>query len=157
LIRWVVDRNEINSDVQIQVQYDNRPPVTLSLQPDSALPTDAFIPGRAEAALASLSVVHSRYDSGPWGGPFGSVDQTVPMIRAGIAEMILPAEVQEVKVTATSGTNDAVDIGCQILTAAYTELSESAYLKHAKHASTMPEMKQFSGNQHRAGKSIDTT
>ncbi len=147
LIRWVVDRNQITSPVNIQVQYDNRPPVTLSLEPDSALPTEAFIPGRAEAALASLSVVHSRYDSGPWGGPFASIDQTVPMIKAGVAEMILPRDVGEVKVTATSSTNEAIDIGCQILVAAFTELSESAYLKHSKHASMMPEMKQFSGDQ----------
>ena len=147
LIRWVIDRNQITSPVNIQVQYDDRPPVTLSLDPESALPTEAFIPGRAEAALASLSVVHSRYDSGPWGGPFASIDQTVPMIKAGIAEMILPGDVSEVKVTATSGTDEAIEIGCQILVAAFTELSESAYLKHSKHASMMPEMKQFSGDQ----------
>ena len=147
LIRWIVDRDQLTSPVNIQVQYDNRPPVTLSLEPGSALPTEAFIPGRAEAALASLSVVHSRYDSGPWGGPFASIDQTVPMIKAGIAEMILPSDVSAVKVTATSSTNEAIEIGCQILVTAFTELSESAYLKHSKHASMMPEMKQFSGNQ----------
>ena len=147
LIRWVVDRNQITSPVDIQIQYDDRPPVNLTLQPNSALPTEAFIPSRAEAALASLSVVHSRYDSGPWGGPFASVDQTVPMIKAGIAEMILPSDIKEVKVVATSSTDDAIEIGCQILVAAFTELSESAYLKHSKHASMMPEMKQFSGDQ----------
>lgn len=147
LIRWIIDRNEITSPVDLQVQYDDRPPVTLRLDPDSALPTEAFVPGRAEAALASLSVVHSRYDSGPWGGPFASIDQTVPMIKAGIAEMILPSGVSAVKVTATSSTDDAIEIGCQILIAAYTELSESAYLKHSKHASMMPEMKEFSGAQ----------
>ena len=147
LIRWVVDRSDIQSDVEIQVQYDDRPPVTLSLQPASALPTDAFIPGRSEAALASLSVVHSRYDSGPWGGPFASIDRTAPMIQAGIGEMILPADVGEVKVTATSATNDAIEIACQILDANHTALSESAFLKHSKHASMMPESKQFSGNQ----------
>ena len=147
LIRWVVDRNEIQSDVEIQVQYDDRPPVTLSLQPTSALPIDAFVPGRSEAALASLSVAHSRYDSGPWGGPFASIDQTVPMIQAGIGEMILPSDVREIKVTATSATDDAIEIGCQILVAAYTELSESAFLKYSKHASMIPESKQFSRNQ----------
>ena len=147
LVRWIIDRHALTADVNIQVQYDDRAPVTLSLQPDSALPTSAFIPGRSEAALASLSVVHNRYDSGPWGGPFASVERTVPMIEPGIAEMILPADVREVKVTATSNTNDAIEIGCQILVAAYTQLSESAYLKHSKHASMMPELKQFSGNQ----------
>jgi len=147
LIRWIVDRNDVASDVQIQVQYDDRPPVTLSLEPHSALPTEAFIPGRSEAAMASLSVVHHRYDSGPWGGPFAAIDQNVPMIKAAIAEMILPSGVNAVKVTATSTTEDAVDIGCQILVSAHTELSESAHLKHSKHASTMPEMRQFSGEQ----------
>ncbi len=147
LIRWVVDRNQITTPVDLKVQYDDRPPVTLRLDPASALPTEAFIPGRAEAALASLSVVHSRYDSGPWGGPFASIDQTVPMIKAGIAEMILPGDVSTVKVTATSSTNETIDIGCQILVAAFTQLSESAYLKHSKHASMMREMKQFSGDQ----------
>jgi hypothetical protein len=111
------------------------------------LPTDAFIPGRSEAALASLSVVHNRYDSGPWGGPFASIDQTAPMIQAGIAELILPADVREVKVTASSQTDQTIEIGCQILVAAYSKLSESAYLKHSKHASMMPEMKELSGGQ----------
>ncbi len=147
LIRWIVDRHEITSNVNIQVQYDDRPPVTLSLEPHSALPTEAFIPGRSEAALASLSVVHNRYDSGPWGGPFASIDQTAPMIQAGIAELILPADVREVKVTASSQTDQTIEIGCQILVAAYSKLSESAYLKHSKHASMMPEMKELSGGQ----------
>jgi hypothetical protein len=113
------------------------------LQPDSALPIEAFIPGRSEAALASLSVNHHRYDSGPWGGPFASLGQTVPMIQAGTCEMILPGDVREVTVTATSSTNESVDLGCQILVDGSLELSESAYLKLSRHASTTPELKQF--------------
>ena len=147
MIRWVIDRRRVTSDAQIHVQYDGRPPVILRLQPTAALSTEALIPGRSEAALASLSIIHNRYDSGPWGGPFASIDQTVPMIQAGTAEMILPADVREVKVTATSSTDQGIDLGCQILVDAYVELSESAYLKHSRYAATTPELKCFSGDQ----------
>lgn len=147
VIRLIVDRHNVTSRTKLQIQYDDRPPVSLVLEPDSALPLDAFVPGRAEAALASLSVTHRRYDSGPWGGPFASLDQPVPMIQAGICEMILPGDVSEVSVTATSQSDQRIDIGCQILVAGYTELSESAYLKHSRHASTTPELKQFSRAQ----------
>ena len=119
----------------------------MSLLPNSALKTSAFVPGRAEAAVASLAETHQRYDSGPWGGPFSVLKQPVAMIDAAVAEFVLPPSVKQIKISAESDTDETLHVGLQNLMANFTELSELAYRKHGRQASMVPVMKEFSGEQ----------
>ncbi len=147
LMRVVVDRQNMTGDARLWIQYDERPPFQLGIFPGSALKLSAFVPGRSEAAVASLAQTHRRYDSGPWGGPYSVLDQPVAMIDAAVAEFVLPPSVRQIKISADSTADAALHIGVQCLMANYTELSELAYRKHGKHASMMPAMKEFSGMQ----------
>lgn len=147
LVRVIVDRQRLNGSAKLWVQYDERTPFELRVLPESALKLSAFVPGRAEAAVASLAETHQRYDSGPWGGPYSVLDQPVAMIDAAVAEFVLPPSVKQIKISAESASNETLHVGVQCLVANYTKLSELAYRKHGKHASMMPVMKEFSGEQ----------
>lgn len=147
LMRVIVDRQRMTGNAKLWIQYDERPPFELRLFPNSALKTSAFVPGRAEAAVASLAETHRRYDSGPWGGPFSVLKQPVAMIDAAVAEFVLPPSVKQIKISAESDSDEALHVGVQNLVANYTELSELAYRKHGRQASMVPVMKEFSGEQ----------
>ena len=147
LVRVIVDRQRMTGNAKLWIQYDERPPFELSLLPNSALKTSAFVPGRAEAAVASLAETHQRYDSGPWGGPFSVLKQPVAMIDAAVAEFVLPPSVKQIKISAESDTDETLHVGLQNLVANFTELSELAYRKHGRQASRVPAMKEFSGGQ----------
>jgi len=147
IVRIIVDRQRLKGSAKLRVQYDERTPFELSLLPNSALKLSAFVPGRAEAAVASLAETHQRYDSGPWGGPFSMLKQPVAMIDAAVAEFVLPPSVKQIKISAESASNETLHVGFQCLVAKYTRLSELAYRKHGNHASAMPALKEFSGAQ----------
>ena len=147
LVRVVVDRQRMTGKAKLWVQYDERPPFELHLLPNSALKISAFVPGRAEAAVASLAETHRRYDSGPWGGPFSVLKQPVAMIDAAVAEFVLPPSVKQIKISAESESDETLHVGVQNLIANFTELSELAYRKHGRQASMVPVMKEFSGGQ----------
>jgi len=115
LVRVIVDRQRMTGNAKLWIQYDERPPFELSLLPNSALKTSAFVPGRAEAAVASLAETHQRYDSGPWGGPFSVLKQPVAMIDAAVAEFVLPPSVKQIKISAESDTDETLHVGLQNL------------------------------------------
>jgi len=147
LVRVIVDRQRMTGNAKLWIQYDERPPFELSLLPNSALKISGFVPGRAEAAVASLAETHQRYDSGPWGGPYSVLKQPVAMIDAAVAEFVLPPSVKQIKISAESDTDETLHVGLQNLVANFTELSELAYRKHGRQASSVPVMKEFSGAQ----------
>ena len=147
LVRVVVDRQRMTGNAKLLIQYDERPPFELSLLPNSALKISAFVPGRSEAAVASLAETHRRYDSGPWGGPFSTLKQPVAMIDAAVAEFVLPPSVKQIKISGESDTDETLHVGVQNLVANFTGLSELAYRKHGRQASMVPVMREFSGKQ----------
>ena len=146
-MRVIVDRQTLTGDAKLLIQYDERPPFELNVIPTSALKLSAFVPGRSEAAVAGLAQTHARYDSGPWGGPYSTLDQPVAMVDAAVAEFPLPQSVKQVKISAQSASDQALHIGVQCLMANFTELSELAYRKYGKTVSTIPALKEFASWQ----------
>ena len=147
LLRVIVDRQRLQSETQLWIQYDQRPPFELKLIPESALDVSAMIPGRAEAAIASLGESHRRYDSGPWGGPFATLAQPVAMIKAGTAEFLLPSSVKQIKIHAQSQNLESAYIGVQCLLSGQTQLSELARVKHKRRAGNQAGFDNFSIQQ----------
>ncbi len=127
LIRVVVDQSRLQSTVNLNVQFDDSLPISLSVCPDDPLRASATIPNSAAAALSAMAMVYRPFDSGTTGGPFAMWKQPVRMVQAATAEFVKPAHVKTIRVSLADGTSPSVDVGVQYLDAKTTMLPETAY------------------------------
>ncbi len=127
LLRVIVDQTHLQQGSRLMVRFDDRPPIELVVHVEEGVSSICQLPGRAEAALASLSSIHSRYDSGIVGGPLAMHEDPTPIIRAATAEFIKPANVSRIEVWLPPGATQEAYVGLQYLDGRKTELSESSY------------------------------
>ena len=127
MLRLVVDQQCMQAPAWVNVQYDDRPPIRLRVNKLRSLGFDRYVPGRAEAALASYAHVHNRYDAAIVGGPFNVVNETTKFTDAATTELMLPTAVKNISVWAESDGGSELYIGLQHLAGRYYDLSESAF------------------------------
>ena len=128
ILRVVVDRTHLQEDTKLLVRFDDRPPIELMVNTADCVNNNAFMPGLAEAGLASLGAIHNRFDSGVVGGPFAAHGWPVPVVRAATAEIVRPAGVRNVDIEVMGPGAGNARLGLQYLVGRPTSLSESSFL-----------------------------
>ncbi|AKU10099.1 hypothetical protein AzCIB_0194 [Azoarcus sp. CIB] len=108
-LRIAVHADDVASDATVFVQYDDAPPVPLTLAPYPELPGAAFVPSGGEAALRlqqeRFRDEHGEhrddapgYGTGTLSGAFSRRHLPGPLVAARLAELPLPSGVRQVRV-----------------------------------------------------------
>ena len=125
LLRLVVDQSALKGRARLLVQYDDRPPIELEVQPNDAVKPAEFLPGIPAAALSSLATTHAPYDSGTGGGPFAMWEHPRHVVCAATAEFLKPADVKQIQITLLACDNPSIHIGVQLMDGGKVRLSET--------------------------------
>ncbi|MGL4553249.1 MAG: hypothetical protein ACRC33_18950, partial [Gemmataceae bacterium] len=109
------------------VQYDDAPPLRMTVHPGADVPAFAFVPSDAEAALATLP---GPAEGRTLRGPFAATRTPGPLLNAAQIELPLPAGVRAVRLWGTPGPAVAV----QYRAAKPYRMSETEYLEAYRRA-----------------------
>ena len=127
ILRLVVDQTRLRSSARLLVQFDDRPPIELKVEPTDAMVPIGYVPSRPEAGLSALASSHEPYDSGTGGGPYAMSQPPVPIVCAATAELLKPANVNRVRVSVLDCGDKSVNIGMQCMDARRVQLAETSF------------------------------
>ena len=115
------------SPAQLFIQYDDRPPKRLRVEPDWRAPDSAWLPGSGEMAAALLARQHGGAHHPVLGGPYALQQPPAPLIDAHVVELALPQAVERVRIWREGG-DSPLWLALQYRASGQFKLTESQYL-----------------------------
>lgn len=147
LLRIAVERPPAGAVAELQLRYDDQPPLRLRVQaPD--LDPELLLPATGEVGLTLLSAQHGTSGAGPLTAPFAAERSPGPLVAAATVEIALPPTVRRIRLDQAS---QPLAIALHYRVSRPYQLSESEFLEVAKQLGTEEIYRQFAQQTRRAG------
>lgn len=152
LLRLIVARPDPAATVDVQLRYDDQPPLRVRAQPPE-LASNLFLPGTGEVAVLLLGAQQGVPSADTLSAPFAALRPPGPLAATAWVEIPLPATVRRIRLSHASGP---VGVALDYRASRPYALSETAYLETARRLGPEAVYRLFQAQLRQAGTARDS-